>query len=78
MLEQEEDTVTIKYSIPQEGWISIGFTNGDDIMIGADAVVGTPNSGEVKKLSMSAYENAGIIPMSGERQLLIGATIVQE
>lgn len=72
------DTVTLTYSVPREGWISIGFTNGDGMMIGADAVIGLPASGEVKKYSMSSYENSGVLPMPEERQTLIEADIFQE
>jgi len=72
------DTVTMTYSVPQESWISIGFTKGNGMMIGADAVVGLPDSGEVKKYSMSSYDNIGVVPMPEEQQTLIEATIVQE
>merc|ERR1712176_401387 len=63
---------------PQEGWISIGFTHGDGMMIGSDAVVGLPGTGEVKKYSMSSYENSGVMPMPEEQQTLIEATVFQE
>jgi hypothetical protein len=48
------------------------------MMIGADAVVGLPRSGEVKKYFMSSYENSGILPMPEEQQTLINATVFQE
>lgn len=72
------DTVTMTYSVPREGWISIGFTNGDGMMIGADAVVGLPNTGEVKKYFMSSYENSGVVPMPEDQQTLIEASVFQE
>ena len=72
------DTVTMAYSVPKNAWVSIGFTNGDGMMIGADAVVGFPNSGEVKKYSMSSYENSGVVPMPENQQTLIETSIVHE
>jgi len=72
------DTVTMTYSVPQEGWISIGFSNGDGVMIGSDAVVGLPGTGEVKKYFMSSYENSGVMPMPEDQQTLIEATVFQE
>jgi len=72
------DTVTMTYSVPQERWISIGFTNGDGMMIGADAVVGFPGSGQVKKYFMSSYDNSGVVQMPEEQQTLIEATAVYE
>jgi len=73
-----QDTITMSYSVPQEAWISIGFTNGDGMMVGADAVVGLPRSGEVKKYFMSSYENSGVLPMPEEQQTLIDAAVFQE
>jgi len=73
-----KDTVTIKYSIPKEGWISLGFTDGNGMMIGAEAVIGLPDTGEVQKYSLSSYENAGIVPMPEAQQTLIDTVVVQE
>jgi hypothetical protein len=72
------DTVTMTYSVPQEAWIAIGFTNGDGLMVGSETVIGLPESGEVKKYFMGSYENSGIVPMPEEQQTLIEATVVQE
>jgi len=73
-----QDTVTMSYSVPQEAWISIGFTNGNGVMVGAEAVVGLPGSGEVKKYSLSSYDNSGVLPMPEEQQTLMDATVFQE
>jgi len=72
------DTVTMTYFVPKEGWISIGFTNGNGMMIGTDAVIGLPATGEVKKYHMSSYENSGVLPMPEDQQTLIEATVFQE
>jgi len=71
------DTVTMTYTVPQETWISIGFSN-DGLMIGADAVVGLPGSGEVKKYSISSNLESGVFPMPEAQQTLIEPSIVQE
>jgi len=73
-----QDTVTMTYTVPREGWLAIGFTNGDGMMIGSEAVIGFPGSGEVQKYSLSAYENAGVLPMPEEQQTLIETAIFQE
>lgn len=73
-----QDTVTMTYSVPQEGWVSIGITNGDGIMVGSEAVIGFPDSGKVLKYSMSQYVNAGVLPMRDEQQTLIETSVVQE
>jgi len=73
-----KDTITMTYSVPQEGWISIGFTNGDGMMIGAEAVVGLPGSGEVLKYTLASYDNSGVLPMPEEQQTLIESAIFQE
>jgi len=71
------DTVTMSYTVPKEGWISIGFTDGNGMMVGADAVVGLPGSGEVMKYTMSSYDQAGVFPMSDDKQTLIDAAVFQ-
>lgn len=73
-----QDTVTMTYSVPQEGWVAIGITNGDGIMVGSEAVIGFPDSGKVLKYSMSQYVNAGVLPMRDEQQTLIETSVVQE
>lgn len=72
------DTVSFKYTIPQEAWISIGFTNGNGLMTGAECVVGLPNTGEVTKYVLGSYDSSMILPMPDEQQTLIDTSLVQE
>lgn len=73
------DTVTMIYTVPQESWIAIGFSN-DGLMVGSstNAVVGLPDSGEVLKYSLSSYVQSGVVPMPEAQQTLIEPSIVQE
>lgn len=70
------DTVTMMYTVPEEAWVSIGFSSAG-MMIGSSAVVGFPNSGQVLKYTMSAYLQTGVLPMPEEQQTLIDTSIVQ-
>eukprot|EP00534_Pseudo-nitzschia_fraudulenta_P013477 CAMPEP_0201243398 /NCGR_PEP_ID=MMETSP0852-20130820/41163_1 /ASSEMBLY_ACC=CAM_ASM_000632 /TAXON_ID=183588 /ORGANISM="Pseudo-nitzschia fraudulenta, Strain WWA7" /LENGTH=400 /DNA_ID=CAMNT_0047540415 /DNA_START=146 /DNA_END=1348 /DNA_ORIENTATION=- len=72
-----KDTITMVYTVPEEVWISIGFSS-DGRMIKADAVIGLPDSGEVKKYSLGSYIQTGIFPLPEEQQTLIDTSIVQE
>lgn len=71
-----QDTVTMIYSAPQEGWIGVGFTEGSGQMVGADAVIGLPASGTVQKYFLGGYDS--ILPMDDEQQTLIDTSISQE
>lgn len=71
------DTLTMIYTVPQESWVAIGFSN-DGLMVGSEAVVGLPDSGEVLKYSLSSYAQPGVVPMSEVQQTLIEPSIVQE
>ena len=73
-----QDTVTMTYTIPKESWLSIGFTDGSGLMVGAEAVIGLPNSGEVLKYSVNSRERSGVVPMPQGQQTLIESSVVQE
>jgi len=72
------DTVTMIYIVPKESWISIGFSNNGGSMVGSEAVVGLPRSGEVKKYSLTSIAQSGVVPMPEQQQTLIEPSIVQE
>lgn len=71
-----QDTVTMSYSVPEEGWVAIGFTNGNGLMIGSEAVIALPETGQVLKHGLASY--AGVVPMPDNQQTLIDASVVQE
>eukprot|EP00536_Pseudo-nitzschia_multiseries_P011719 jgi/Psemu1/289867/fgenesh1_pg.412_\ len=72
-----QDTVTMVYTVPQESWLAIGFSS-DGKMIGSGAVIGLPDSGEVLKYSLSAFDVTGVVPMPEAQQTLIETSLVQE
>lgn len=73
-----QDTVTMSYSVPQDGWVAIGFTNGNGLMIGSEAVIALPETGQVLKHNLASYANTGVVPMPDNQQTLIDASVVQE
>jgi len=72
------DTVTMIYKVPKESWVSIGFSDNRGNMVGSEAVVGLPRSGEVKKYSLTSIIQSGVVPMPEQQQTLIDPSIVQE
>lgn len=72
------DTVTMVYTVPEESWVSIGFSSNGE-MIGSDAVVGLPSSGAVLKYGLSSYvQTTGVLPLPEAQQTLIETSIVQD
>lgn len=72
------DTVTFEYTVPQLGWVAIGFTDNGGFMVGSEAVIGLPDTGEVLKFELGGKTTPQVTPMPEAKQTLIGASIVQD
>lgn len=73
-----KDTVTMTYSIPKQAWVAIGFTNNGGLMVGSEAVIGLPDTGQVLKYNMNSKLNEGVVPMPDAQQTLIETSIEQD
>ncbi|MGK3733778.1 MAG: hypothetical protein ACI8RD_000008 [Bacillariaceae sp.] len=71
------DTVTMIYTVPQDSWVAIGFSENGQ-MVGSSAVIALPSSGEVKKYDMTSIIMTGVVPMPEDQQTLIEPSVVQE
>lgn len=71
-------TITVELILEDEAWLAMGFTDGNVIMSGSEAVIGMPDEGTVQKYDLNARSRSAIEPMPDEKQTLINATIVQE
>ena len=71
------DTVTMTYIIPKEAWLSVAFTEGNSQMVGSEAVIGLPDTGEVVKYAMRSQVPAGVVRMPDAQQTLIETSIAQ-
>lgn len=71
-------TMTIELIYDGVGWLAMGFTNGQALMPGSEAVIGLPGTGNVEKYNLNARDISGVVPMDSVKQTLINATIVQE
>lgn len=65
------------YSIPKEAWVAIGFTNNGGLMVGSEAVIGLPDTGQVLKYFMNSQLNEGVVPMPDAQQTLLETSIEQ-
>jgi hypothetical protein len=72
-----QDTLSLILTVPSLGWASLAFNDNGGNMIGSEAVIGLPDTGEVKKYNLSE-KGPGIIPMADDKQTLIEASIIQE
>ena len=71
-------TITVELILEGEAWLAMGFTNGNVVMPGSEAVIGLPDEGTVQKYNLNDRSRSAIVPMPEESQTLINATIVQE
>ena len=72
------ETITVEMIYEGEAWLAMGFTNGQSVMLGSQAVIGLPSAGTVQKYELNSRGTSGVVPMPEEKQTLINATIVQE
>ncbi|KAL3928841.1 MAG: hypothetical protein SGBAC_012473 [Bacillariaceae sp.] len=71
-----EDTITIKYTVPQECWVAVGVSvDGSAKMVPGEVVLAMPDDGSILKYGMSAYAPDGVTPM--ESQTLINPNLEQ-
>jgi hypothetical protein len=73
-----EGTLTVVLETPATGWVGFGFNNNGGMMVGSEAVIGLPDTGEVKKYSLNVQDVSGVVPMPDAKQTLIGASITQD
>jgi hypothetical protein len=73
-----QDTLSVILTIPSLGWASLAFNDNGGLMIGSEAVIGLPDTGEVKKYNLGAKGTAGVLPMADDKQTLIATSISQE
>lgn len=73
-----KDTVTMTFAIPKEAWLGVAFTAGNSQMVGSDAVIGLPDTGEVLKYAMRSQVPDGVVPLPEAQQTLIETSVVQE
>jgi len=71
-----QDTLSVILTVPAVGWVSFGISE-TGLMVGSEAVIGLPDTGEVKKYNLNAQNNAGVVPMPDEKQTLIDASVRQ-
>jgi len=61
-----------------QGWLGFGFTSGQAIMVGAEAVIGLPDDSDTPlKYDMNSRSDSGVQRMADEKQTLKDATITQ-
>lgn len=73
-----DPTVTFVYTVPQLGWVAIGFSDNGGFMVGSEAVIGLPDTGEVLKYELNGKTNSAVIPMVAAKQTLVDASITQD
>ena len=71
-----KDTITLLLTVPSTGWLGIGIST-DGQMLGSEAIIGLPESGQVKKYSLTSKSTGGVIQMPEEQQTLINTGIRQ-
>ncbi|KAL3938893.1 MAG: hypothetical protein SGBAC_006293, partial [Bacillariaceae sp.] len=70
-----EDTITIKYTLPQTGWLAVGINPTGGGMVGCEVVIGKPEAGTVLKYAISAKSGGDIVEQPN--QTLINPSISQ-
>lgn len=71
-----QDTISIVYQVPVQAWVGWAV-NERSFMLGANAILGLPETGEVKKYLLGGYTVGGNQPLPDEQQTLIDASIEQ-
>jgi len=77
-----EDTITIRYTLPQTAWLAVGVnptaTVGENAlgMANSEVVIGKPADGTVLKYAISAKSGAAVVEQPN--QTLIKTSLVQE
>jgi len=71
-----KDSITVTYTAPVTAWVAVGASESG-LMVGSDAVIGIPATGEIKKYSLSAKSLEGVSVMPDEKQTLVNAAITQ-
>lgn len=72
--EFDQDSIIMTLTVPTSGWLAVGVSN-TGTMIGSEAVIGYPDTGEVKKFNLNAKNTAGIVEMPEERQTLTNTEV---
>eukprot|EP00581_Thalassiosira_minuscula_P017232 CAMPEP_0183725978 /NCGR_PEP_ID=MMETSP0737-20130205/22030_1 /TAXON_ID=385413 /ORGANISM="Thalassiosira miniscula, Strain CCMP1093" /LENGTH=231 /DNA_ID=CAMNT_0025957163 /DNA_START=12 /DNA_END=710 /DNA_ORIENTATION=- len=67
---------TVSFELIHEGeaWVSIAFSE-TGAMVGSEAVIGTPDGGQVLKYNMVGRWGGGVTPMADEHQTLTDASV---
>lgn len=73
-----KDTISIIFEVPILAWAGWAMSNNGGFMVGSEAVIGIPDTGEVLKYKMDSRSLAGVQPMAQEKQTLIDTSIRQE
>jgi hypothetical protein len=73
-----QSSITVTLSVPASGWLAVG-TSETGLMVGSEAVIGYPDTGEVKKYSLNSQSEdlSGIVEMPAEKQTLFNTEITQ-
>jgi len=71
-----KDSITVTYTASVTAWVAVGASESG-LMVGSDAVIGIPSTGEIKKYSLSAKSLEGVSVMPNEKQTLVNAAITQ-
>ncbi|KAL7560042.1 hypothetical protein ACA910_000081 [Epithemia clementina (nom. ined.)] len=81
ILDPIQNTLTVELEYAGNAWVGMAFTNGQPVMVGAEAVIGLPgqpnSATNPAKYNLNAREVSGVVQMPAERQTLINATITQ-
>jgi len=67
----------VRLTVPVLGWVGFAIS-GTGQMIGSEAIIGLPDTGEVLKYNLNAQNTAGVVPMPDSQQTLIDARIEQD
>lgn len=71
-----EDTITVEFSVPGSRWLGLGPSEEGN-MPGSEVVIGMPTAGTVRKYSLQAYGQSGVVAMPEGRQTLINTDLTQ-
>eukprot|EP00980_Cylindrotheca_fusiformis_P004262 scaffold918_cov126-Cylindrotheca_fusiformis.AAC.41 len=74
--EFDTDTITMTLSVPSSGWCAVGISENGS-MLGSEAIIGLPGTGEVKKYNLNAKAVSGVNEMPAEKQTLTNTLITQ-
>ena len=71
-----ERTITVVLETPASGWVGFGVS-ANGLMVGSEAIIGLPDTGEVKKYNLTQQAVGGVVPMAEDRQTLMDTNITQ-